>query len=254
LQADYERRYAAWKRKPTPTVTSIDMAFDLYPRERRMQASGRVALRNDNSTALTEIFVTAPPGVSMDRLAVEGGSLAMEDRRQNVFLYTLRDPLQPGAEAELTWTASRANRGFVNNSQPDGDIVDNGSFVSVMGVMPVPFYAVIRELTDNMDRKRMDLPPAPRLPALGDPAWLGTLDIGIDNRPEFNLVFSTDADQIAVAPGTLYGDRWKERAPLFPYRMDIPTETRYHWFTRYEVARDELEWVAIEIYYDARHY
>ena len=254
LQAGYELRYAAWNQKPAPTVTAIDLAFDLYPHERRFQARGRVTLRNNNASALHEIFVTAPPGLSMDELVVEGGMLVTEDREQNVFLFKLPAALQPGAETAMTWTASRRNRGFVNNSQPDGDVVDNGSFLAVMGVMPVPFYAVIRELTDTADRKRMHLPPAPRLPALGDPAWLGTLDIGIDNRPEFHLVFSTDVDQVAVSPGNVQR-QWQENGRrYFEYKSDVPTRPALPLVSaRYQVARDNWNGVAIEVYHDAKH-
>ena len=253
-QGEYERKYAAWKQQPTPTVTAIELAFDLYPAERRMSASGRVTLRNDQPAALTEVFITAPVGLVIDKLVVEGGTLTMEDRKQSVFLFTLSRPLQPGAETSMTWTATRANRGFLGNSLPDGDIVGNGTFIHAMSVVPVPFYVILRELTDNADRKRMHLPPVPRLPALGDPAWLGTLDNGIENRPEFSVVFSTDADQIAVAPGTLQREWEQAGRHYFQYRMETPTRPALPLVSaRYEVARDHWNDVTIEIYYDAKH-
>ena len=78
----------------------------------------------------------------------------------------------------------------------------------------MPGYNEERELTDNSERSRFGLPPAARLPALGDPAHLDDLGFGVDSRSSFRVVFSTDADQIAVAPGVFRGNGRRTAAAI----------------------------------------
>ena len=96
----------------------------------------------------------------------------MQDKSQGFYLFNLSRPLQPGSEAQLKWVGARHNRGF-DNSGVDTDIVENGTFLNVLAVMPLPIYDESRELTDNRERRSRGLPPIPPgLPALGDLAYL----------------------------------------------------------------------------------
>jgi ABC-2 type transport system permease protein len=252
-QADYERLFGSYKTKPAPAMTAIELAVDLYPRDRSLRSSGRATLRNAGNAALTEVFITADPRLSVDTLAVEGGTLTMEDKEQGFFLFKLNNPLPPDGTTALTWTAARQNRGFVN-SMADNEIVENGTFVSLLTVMPLPMYDPQREVTNSTDRRRLGLPPAPRLPALGDPAALNTLGLGFTERLDFQVVVSTDADQVAVAPGVLRREWEQDGRRYFDYRMEGPIWPRVLLSSaRYQVARDDWNGVTLEVYHDARH-
>jgi hypothetical protein len=165
----------------------------------------------------------------------------------------LATPLAPGAETAMTWSATRANRGFVNSGS-DIQVVENGTFVDLIGVMPIPQYDGERELTAAADRKRARLPPAARLPALGDPAWIDRIGFGADSRLDFSVVFSTDPDQIAVAPGSLRREWTAAGRRYFDYRLDIPTRAAFSMASaRYQVARRRHNGVTAEVYYDPHH-
>ena len=252
-RADYERRYAAYSKLPTPSPVDVAMEVDLYPTERRMVSRGRMTLRNERRVAIDKLVVSADPRLAFDSLEVEGGALALRDPAQAFFVFNLKPPLQPDSQLQLKWVGARHNRGF-DNSGSDTDIVENGTLVDSITVMPLPIYAASRELTDNKERQRRGLPPKPQgLPALGDPASLNTLGYGIDNWMNYRVVFSTDADQIAVAPGQLKRE-WKQAGRrFFDYQMEIPIRPRISLSSaRYQVARDNWKGVSIEVYYDSR--
>ncbi|MFL6605035.1 MAG: M1 family aminopeptidase [Steroidobacteraceae bacterium] len=252
-RADFERRYAVYKKLPVVSPVDVAMEVDLYPRERRMVSRGRMTLRNLQRTALDKVVVSADPRLAIDSLELEGGTRTFQDKAQGLYLFNLSRPLQPGSEAQLKWMGTRHNRGF-SNSGADTDIVENGTFVNALTVMPLPVYDGERELTDTRERRRRGLSPAPGLAALGDPAAVYLHGFGVENAVNYQVVFSTDADQIAVATGQLRRE-WKQGGRrYFEYRMESPTDLRISLSSaHYQVARDNWNGVAIEVYHDAKH-
>jgi hypothetical protein len=71
---------------------------------------------------------------------------------------------------------------------------------------------------------------------------------------DFSVVFSTDPDQIAVAPGTLRREWTQAGRRYFDYRLEIPTPPAISLSSaRYEVARRDSHGVTLEVYYDRHH-
>ncbi len=252
-KADYEKAYGRYEDAPTPSYDSIEMAIDIFPEERRLESRGSATLGNHKKAPINEFVVSIDPVLHVNQIAVENATLAQSDKAQGFYLYRLNAALAPGATVKMTWNVTRKNEGFVA-ADPDNEIVTNGTFVNNIGVTPIPGYDSDRRITDNTLRRKYGLPPAPRTAALGDPARLYKLAYGVDSRTEFEIVLSTSADQIAVAPGVLQkewqqGERryfhYKAEAPILPY-ISINS-------ARYEVARDRWNDVALEIYYDPKH-
>jgi ABC-2 type transport system permease protein len=121
-------------------------------------------------------------------------------------------------------------------------------------VMPIPGYDGGRRITDNAERRKYGLPPAPRMPKLGDSAYADRLGYGVDSRTAFEVVLSTSADQIAVAPGVLQKEWRQDGRRYFLYKAEEPILPNLSFCSaRYEVARDRWKDVALEIYYDPKH-
>jgi hypothetical protein len=252
-QADYERAYGHHENAPTPSYDSIRMAIDIFPEERRLQSRGSATLGNHKNVPINEFVVSINPVLKVNEIAVENATLAQSDTAQGFYLYRLDRTLAPNATVKMTWNVTRSNEGFVA-ANPDNELVTNGAFVSTTGVMPIPGYDSTRRITDNTLRRKYGLPPAPRLPALGDPEHLDSLPYGIDSRTEFEIVLSTSADQIAVAPGVLRKEWQQEGRHYFHYVAEKPIWPNISITSaRYEVARDRWSDVALEIYYDPKH-
>jgi ABC-type transport system involved in multi-copper enzyme maturation permease subunit len=252
-RANYERTYGRYENAPSPSYDSIDMAVDIFPEERRLESRGDAMLGNHKKAPISEFVVSVKPALRVNHLAVENATLARSDKSQGFYLFRFDAALQPGATVKMTWNVTRRNKGFVA-ADPDDDVVANGSYVNALGVMPVPGYDDDRRIINNAQRRKYGLPPAPRAAALGDPARLYKIAYGIDSRAAFEIVLSTSADQIAVAPGVLQKEWSQGKRRYFYYKAEKPILPYFSINSaRYEVARDRWNDVALEIYYDPKH-
>lgn len=252
-KADYERAYGRYEDAPAPSYDSINMAIDIFPEERRMESRGSVTLGNHKKAPISEFVVSVSTALRVHQLAVENTTLAQSDPAQGFYLFRLNAPLPPGATVKMTWNATRRNEGFVA-ANPDNALVANGAYLDTIDVMPIPGYDSGRRITDNAQRRKYGLPPAPRAPKLGDPAYADRIGYGVDSRTEFEVVLSTSANQIAVAPGVLQKEWRQEGRRYFHYKAEKPILPNLSFCSaRYEIARDRWKDVALEIYYDPKH-
>src|SRR4029453_2160779 len=229
------------------------MGIDIFPAERRLGSRGSATLGNHKKAPINEFVVSLNPVLHVNQIAVENAALVQSDVAQGFYLYRLNAALAPGATMKMTWNVTRKNEGFVATN-PDNELVTNGTFVDTFGVMPIPGYDGDRRITDNTLRRKYGLPPAPRLAALGDAEYLNRIAYGIDSRTEFEIVLSTSADQIAVAPGVLIKEWQQGGRRYFHYKAEEPILPNFCFTSaRYKVARDRWNDVTLEIYYDPKH-
>jgi hypothetical protein len=252
-KADYERAYGRYDNAPAPSYDSINMAVDIFPAERRMESRGSATLGNHKKAPINEFVMSVSPALRVNQLAVENAALVQSDAAQGFYLYRLNTPLPPGATVKMTWNLTRKNEGFVA-ADPDNEIVANGTYLDTRSVMPIPGYDGGRRITDNALRRQYGLPPAPRAPKLRDPAYADRIGYGVDSHTEFEVVLSTSADQIAVAPGALQKEWRQEGRHYFHYKAEKPILPNLSFCSaRYEIARDRWKDVRLEIYYDPKH-
>jgi len=252
-RADYEKAYSRYDNAPAPSYDSIQLELDLYPAERRLESRGSAVLSNHKPVPISEFVVSVKPVLHVKQLTVENAALAQADAAQGFYLFRLNTPLAPGAAVKMTWHATRKNEGFVA-AEPDNEIVANGTYLDTLGVLPIPGYDSGRRITNNTERRKYGLPPAPRVAKLGDPAYADKLGLGVDSRAAFEVVFSTSADQIAVAPGALLKEWQEGERRYFQYKAEEPILPNLSFCSaRYAVARDRWQNVALEVYYDPKH-
>jgi ABC-type transport system involved in multi-copper enzyme maturation permease subunit len=252
-KADYEKNWGRYENAPTPSYDRIEMAIDIFPEERRMESRGSTVLGNHKKAPINEFMVSVSPVLRVNQIVVENAVLAQSDKTEGVYLFRLNAPLAPGATVKMAWNVTRSNVGFVVG-EPDNALVANGTYLDTIDVMPIPGYNEGRRITDNTERRKYGLPPAPRTPKLGDPAYADKVGFGIDSRTEFEVVLSTSADQIAVAPGVLQKEWRQEGRRYFHYKAEEPILPNLSFCSaRYAIARDRWNDVALEIYYDPKH-
>src|SRR5205814_1032155 len=138
-------------------------------------------------------------------------------------------------------------------------VVDNGTFVN-SGMLPVLGYQDRMELTEDRERKKHGLAPKERMPDLDDAA--NRLRTYVSNDADwiaFEATVSTDADQIALAPGYLQREWTQDGRRYFHYKMDVPILNFYAFLSaRYAVKKDvwrgaDGREVPVEIYYHPGH-
>ena len=252
-KADYEKAYGRYDNTPAPSYDKINMAIDIFPAERRMESRGSAILGNHKTTPISEFVVSVNPVMHVNQLALENTTLVHSDPAQGFYLFRLNVALPPGASVKMSWNVSRKNEGFVS-ANPDNELVANGTYLDTVSVMPIPGYDGGRSITDDALRRKYGLPPAPRMPKLGDPDYADRIGFGVDSRTEFEVVLSTSADQTAVAPGALQKEWQQEDRRYFHYKAEEPILPNLSFCSaRYAIARDRWKDVALEIYYDPKH-
>ncbi|HUI85315.1 MAG TPA: M1 family aminopeptidase [Candidatus Binatia bacterium] len=262
-RAQYEKKYAQYFSMPQPRITDVTAEVDFYPDRRSVNVSGNMWLENRTTTGIDSVAITIWPGnlfplprprIRVNRLAFTNGQTAIiEDPSHGFYLFRLPAPLAPHARLQLQFALQYDNPGF-ENSQPNTDIVSNGSFLTD-SYLPYIGYSPNIELTDDSTRHKHGLEKVRRLPALEDVAARqynsGSFDADWIN---FDATVSTSPDQIAIAPGYLQKEWEREGRRYFHYRMDAPMLNLYSFQSaRYAVRRDRWQNVNLEIYYQPGH-
>jgi len=262
-RALYEKKYRQYWSLPQPRVTDVTTQIDIYPEKRSVSAHGTMWLENRTNVDIDRVAVTVQPvdliprpvpHIRIDRLSFAGGQTAIiEDPSLGFYLYKLPTPLPPQGRIQLDFALQYDNPGF-ENSQPNTDIVRNGSFVNDR-YLPYIGYAPEIELTDDSTRHKHGLEKVRRLPKLDDVAARQYNGVSFDaDWINLDVTLSTSEDQIAIAPGYLQKEWLEDGRRYFHYKMDAPILDIYSiQSARYAVRRDRWNGVNLEIYYQPGH-
>ncbi len=250
--AEYETKYRQYLGSPAPSYQQISMEVDLYSEQGSLESLGTGTLRNNKRVAIDEFVISIDPRMHVNKLGIDPATLVKSDPEHGFYLFAFETPLEPGMTVPIQWDLSRRNRGFVNHNH-DYEIVENGTFVESEFILPIPGFDSDRFVNANW-RKRLGLGPAERLPALGDPKYLDVLKFGVDSHADVRAIVSTSADQIAVTSGVLQREWVKDGRRYFEYVAERPIWPSIPITSaRYEIAKDQWNDVALEIYYDSKH-
>ena len=151
----------------------------------------------------------------------------------------------------------------IENEVSNTDIVPNGTFINNRALAPQIGYQRNYQLSDEDDREEYGLSPelrAPLLPQAGTPCGK-PCDINYINQDahwvDLTATVTTDADQIAVAPGKLIREATDEATGRRTFRYEVEAPV-IHFFSvvsgRFTVERAPGPGgVDVEIYYLPEH-
>jgi ABC-2 type transport system permease protein len=270
----YERTLKRYDRLPLPKVKAMKLKVDLFPYQQRAVTHGFITLVNESTQPIAEMLVDAD-GITQYNLKTTGENipftapLIFPRGKLNIFrsradtsdfrLYRLIKPLAPGDSLIIELNSSVFYQGFSNDLY-SADILDNGTFYK--GGLPSLGYDEDDELSSPYERKKYHLPPKINEEIKqDDPEGINMLRASKPSMLfKFDLIVSTAADQIAVAPGELR-KQWKSNGrSYFHYVQNNPG--MYPPFAissaRYNISHDSVKIqngknVAINIYYDPKH-
>ena len=257
--AEYERLYKQYQDLPQPRIVGVQMHVDLFPAERDVIARGEYRLVNRTVTPIAAVHVRMRREAEIRRVEFSRDATNTHaDDQHGYYIYTLATPLLPGEAMQLRFELAYVSSGFENNVSNTA-VVENGTFINST-LMPALGYDPRAELSEDSTRRKYDMAPKERMPALDDEAARRNSYISTDSDwVDFEATVSTSADQIALAPGYLQRDWTEGNRRYFQYKMDAPILHFYSFLSaRYAVARDRWhgpagEAVPIEIYYHPGH-
>jgi len=262
LQLSYEQKYRRFKDVVQPRLVAVSLKTDLYPATRQVHIDGKFWLKNRHARPLDTVIINVPQAARVRQLVLgrPAATLAVNDTTVNFRLYRLAQPLAPGDSLEMTTVLDYGETGFPNSGS-NTDIVQNGIFMNSQAYLPTIGYSEQGELGDDDVRKRNGLKPKDRQAPATDMKARQNMGLAQDaDWIRFEIILSTSADQLAVAPGRLLKDWTQGNRRYFHYKMEQPMLNFYTFLSaRYQVYKDQ--WVdsaghrvvPIEIYYQPGH-
>ncbi len=254
LQVKFEREYKQYEFLPQPRITAVNLEVDIYPRERKADIRGQLTLVNRTKEPIADVHLVLDRQTEVRSLGIDEKYRTHHNKDLGYSIFTLPEPLAPGAEMVLDIDVTRAYRGFVNSGSPT-NIVYNGTFFNNTTVVPSIGYSRQFEIGDPETRRKYDLPERPRMYAIDNEQARQNTYIAHDSDwIDFEAKVTTDEGQIALAPGYLQHEEVKDGRHMFHYKMDAPILNFYSFLSAdYEVATDKWNDVAIEIYHHGPH-
>jgi ABC-2 type transport system permease protein len=144
-----------------------------------------------------------------------------------------------------------APRGFTARGVSTA-VVENGSFITMDGWMPLIGYQLRRELSDTGSRREHGLPARPIIPSLYD--LEARSDAYGRESIDLEVTIGTTAGQTAVAPGELLRTWTEGGRSYFQYATDAPIGLGYALFSAdYEVRKARWRDVALEVVHHPEH-
>ncbi len=255
--ADYERTYRRLAGRPQPTVTEVDIAVDFTPAERRADIRGTLALQNRTAVPIDTVWLTIRREALEVQAVLAGAAQTMEDARFGVRAFALAEPLQPGASVTLQYAFTIASDGIRADGY-NADVASNGSFLSMLVVMPTFGYRASYELPDPTERAKRGLPAAtdgssPHA-AIDSLTRVARAEAQSDAWLTLHAVLSTSTGQTAVGPGTLLRT-WAEGDRTFhEYQVNGRIPGRFGFASgTYAEERDSVDGVQVEFWHLPAH-
>jgi len=257
--AEYERKYLQYETLRQPSITDVTLAIDIFPEQRRFEATGSYTFVNDTG-APVEVLHVRLPDTETELLEVEvpGASLESDDEEFQYRIYRFETPLAPGEKARLSfasrrWHKALSTTGYGTRLVENGTFLSNGEFAPMLGMSRQGL------LSDRATRRRHGLEPELRPAKLEDESARERNYIGDVDWVMSDITISTAADQVPIAPGSKVSEtvgngrrtaRFRSTAPILAFFSVQSAD--------YEIAaRDVPDFgengLKLEVYHDPQH-
>ena len=252
--ADKEKAVLQFESMPQPRIVDVVLDVALYPSESRVVTQGRYVLENRTGSPLQHVHVNLDRDLVATQLDLDGAQLESELPAFNYRIFRFAQPLAPGERATLHFTTLRQQKGF-RNSGNDTRVVGNGTFINNSEIAPV--LGVFRDefLSDRIKRRKYGLEAELRPAKLESSAARDFNGLRRDSDwVNGDITVSTEADQLAVAPGYQQSDRVDNGRRISRYVTDAPIQNFFSiQSARYDVARDRWQDVDLSVYHHPSH-
>jgi ABC-2 type transport system permease protein len=259
--AEYERRYRRYADAPQPLLGATRLHVEIHPERRQVEIRGTYRLVNRGEVPIDTIHLATVPEVRTTGVAFgRPAARVLSDDDLGHHVYALREPLRPGDSLTMGFAVLREARGF-REGGVDEAVVANGTLFGNRDWLPMIGYQPLRELRGEGERRAHGLAGAPSLPGSLHGSDYARRYVGGAELIDFEATVGTDADQVAIAPGTLRRTWTEGGRRYFHYATDAPIRNEYALFSaRY--ALHEARWedpagsgrtVAIQVFHHPGH-
>jgi ABC-2 type transport system permease protein len=254
--AEYEKKYKKFKNIDQPKIIGVNGEVHLFPKESRLEYSGTYKMKNKTDEAIDTLHSNFNRNASFNTFTFSVPcDTVFTDNTYGWKMFVFDPPILPGEEFSIEFSGTRNRKGFSNNGV-DRTVIENGTMIWSNELFPSFGYNPGRELSNKRTRKKYGLTEEqdPMLKfddingnkhgILGDDAdWV-----------DFEMILSTDPDQIAMTPGYLQKEWTEGERRFFLYKMDQKIHNLFAFISaRYEVLQEDFNGVSLEVYYHKSH-
>lgn len=254
-QANYEKDYIEFRDAPMPSVVGIDAAIDIFPKERRIEASAAITLINRTDQPISRFLVNIPRFTKDYDVLIPGGKLAETDAKYNVAWFEFTQPMAPDEERAGQLKVTRSHQGFKDRGE-DNTLVKNGTFINNFELFPTFGFNESYRISDQHERRNRDLEPMQRAYKLEDTSRYTESFFGKGVEfIDFSATVSTSDDQFAIVPGYLQKEWQQDGRNYYRYEMDAPMINFFSVISAdLEKKKVQHNGVDIEVYYHKNHH
>jgi hypothetical protein len=254
LQVAYEQTYKRYRNTPLPHFTAVDITVELEPEERAIRYTAYLTLTNKGSAPVDTLWFSLPDHMRMT-FSVPNALEVLNDSARFQRMFRLNKAMLLGDSVQVVVNGEWVPKGFANDVE-FLSLVENGTFLNTLDLLPMIGYQPEVELEDPGTRRKLGLPVKRRMAQLSDdPADRGTNEtMEHADHIRFACTIGTATDQIGIAPGTLKkeweanGKRW------FRYESETPIFNFWSVLSaRYAVSREQAGDVTLEVYHHPGH-
>lgn len=252
--AELERTVKSFEDLPQPRIADVTLEVDLHPRESRVEIRGRYVVENRTQAPIPELHLNLLRDLQPRKLEVAGATLEREWPKLNYRIFRFDAPLAPGASTTVDFELLREQRGFPHRGA-DTRLVENGTFLDNFYLTPSIGPNRGQYLGDRSERRKRGLVAEVRAPRLEDEGARAFNGLRRDSDwVQADITISTEADQLAIAPGYLVSEDVRDGRRVVRYRTDAPIQNFFSiQSARYTVARDQWRDVELAVYHHPSH-
>ncbi|MFT4568666.1 MAG: ABC-2 type transport system permease protein, partial [Saprospiraceae bacterium] len=149
---NYEKEYKHYQSVAQPKIVDVTLNIDLVPESRDIKANGTYILVNKSGTPIDTVFVETTGLVDELNFSIQA-DIVTYDSINNVSIYHLPNPMQPGEEIELSFSLANEPNTLFHSESP---VRSNGTFFNSFS-FPVIGYLEMSEVIDKKVRLKYGL-------------------------------------------------------------------------------------------------
>ena len=254
--AYYEKTYKKYKGSIKPKITGVSGEVHLYPKEARVEYGGVYQMKNKTDSLIDTVHANFNRRAPYSKYNWSlPNKLVFTDSTYGWDMFVFDPPIEPGEEFTLQFAGQRQRNGFSNNGV-NRTVVENGTMIWSGDLFPTFGYNPGLELSGKRLRKKYNLPEEQdRMLRYDDPEGNQHGIFG-DNADwvDFEVVMSTDLDQIAMAPGYIQKEWEDDNRRFFHYKMDQKIHNLFAFVSgKYDILREDWNGISLEVYHHPSH-
>ncbi|MBB6324746.1 ABC-type transport system involved in multi-copper enzyme maturation permease subunit [Algoriphagus iocasae] len=208
-QEAYELTYKRFENAPVLSYSSIQLKVDLFPSKGTYHALVKGKLKNNSEEAIDKMLLTEKE--FLENLWMEQASNLDKNELLKVYEIEFENPVLPEQEIEFSFEVKTNPTLF----KYDPAIIQDGSYLNLRDFAPYFGYSEGREISNNQERKKRNLPLKPDRFSTQD--HMEQLEVNL-MKVDFEAEISTESGQTALTSGDLITKKTEGNREIFFYK------------------------------------